>query len=95
MDLICPVCGQKLNLQERRYVCPDNHSFDMARQGYVNLLVVQNKHSMNPGDTREQVLSRREFLEAGFYRPILDTLIQTARELEISGPILDVGCGEG
>ena len=95
MKLLCPVCGEPLNLADRQYVCPQKHSFDMARQGYVNLLTVQQKHSLNPGDTREQVLSRREFLEAGFYAPIADTLIETAKELGLSGQILDVGCGEG
>ena len=95
MELICPVCGEKLNKADRSYICPNRHSFDIARQGYVNLLVVNQKHSLNPGDTREQVLSRRAFLEAGFYRPILDTLIETAKDLGITGPIIDVGCGEG
>ena len=95
MNLLCPICGLKLNSEGKRYVCPNDHSFDMARQGYVHLLPVQQKHSRNPGDTREQVLSRREFLEAGYYAPIARTLIDTARELGISGQILDVGCGEG
>ena len=95
MELICPICAEKLNLRDRQYVCARNHSFDVARQGYVNLLTVQQKHSLNPGDTREQVLSRREFLEAGFYGPIANALIETAQELGISGQILDVGCGEG
>ena len=95
MELICPICGEKLNRADKSYVCPNRHSFDVARQGYVNLLTVQQKHSLNPGDTREQVLSRRAFLEAGFYEPILNTLIETAKELGITGPILDVGCGEG
>ena len=95
MQLTCPVCGQQLNLLQRRYVCPAGHSFDMARQGYVHLLPVQNKHSLHPGDTREQVLSRRAFLEAGYYAPIAQALMDTARELGIRGQILDVGCGEG
>ena len=95
MNLICPICGLQLNKTDRQYVCTQNHSFDVARQGYVNLLTVQQKHYLNPGDTREQVLSRREFLEAGYYAPIAQTLIETARRLGISGKILDVGCGEG
>lgn len=95
MELICPVCGEKLNKADRAWVCPNRHSFDIARQGYVNLLTVNQKHSLNPGDTREQVLSRRAFLEAGYYAPILNTLIETAKELGITGPIIDVGCGEG
>ena len=95
MNLICPICGEKLNNEGKRYVCARNHSFDIARQGHVNLLTVQQKHSKNPGDTREQVLSRREFLESGSYAPICQTLIDTAKRLGISGQILDVGCGEG
>jgi len=95
MKLLCPICGEQLNQRERQYVCPQNHSFDVARQGYVNLLTVQQKHSLNPGDTREQVLSRREFLEAGYYAPIAQTLMDTARSLGITGQLLDVGCGEG
>ena len=95
MNLICPICHEQLNREGKRYICPNNHSFDMARQGYVNLLTVQQKHSLTPGDTREQVLSRRAFLEAGHYAPIAQALIDTARDLGIGGEILDVGCGEG
>ena len=95
MNLLCPVCGEQLKMVDRQYRCAQNHSFDLARQGYVNLLVVQQKHSLNPGDTREQVLSRREFLEAGHYAPIADTLVEKAKALNITGQILDVGCGEG
>ena len=95
MNLLCPICGEQLQSVGKQYVCSHNHSFDVARQGYVNLLTVQQKHSLNPGDTREQVLSRREFLEAGFYEPIANALIKEAKELGLSGQILDVGCGEG
>ena len=61
----------------------------------MNLLTVQQKKSLHPGDTREQVLSRRAFLDAGFYAPIARTLCETALELGAAGPVLDVGCGEG
>ena len=95
MELICPICKQSLQRREKAFVCPRNHSFDIARQGYVNLLTVQQKHSLTPGDTREQVLSRRAFLEAGYYAPIVETLLFTAKKYGVSGEILDVGCGEG
>ena len=95
MNLICPICEKTLCSWERRLVCPENHSFDVARQGYVNLLPVQQRHSAHPGDTKEQVLSRREFLEGGYYAPIADALIAAAEAYGASGPILDAGCGEG
>ena len=95
MNLICPICHNQLNRVDRSYVCSQNHSFDIARQGYVNLLTVQQKHSLAPGDTREQVLSRRAFLEAGYYAPIAQALTDTAKELGVTGENLDVGCGDG
>ncbi|MDD5955017.1 MAG: methyltransferase domain-containing protein [Firmicutes bacterium] len=95
MELICPVCGDALRRAERAYCCAQGHSFDIARQGHVNLLVVQQKKSLHPGDTRVQVLSRRAFLDGGFYSPIAQTLCDTAKALGAAGPILDVGCGEG
>lgn len=95
MELICPICSLPLTREERRYRCEQNHSFDMARQGYVNLLPVQQKHSRNPGDTREQVLSRRSFLESGAYRPIVEAVKTAAMRYSKGGPVLDVGCGEG
>jgi len=93
MELVCPLCGEILEQTGSAMVCPARHSFDIARQGYVNLLAVQHKHSLQPGDTKEQVLARRAFLDGGFYKPILDTLCDMAKNF--SGPILDVGCGEG
>lgn len=95
MNYICPVCSELLTKEEKRYRCINNHSYDIARQGYVNLLVVQQKHSLNPGDTRQQVLARREFLSSGAYAPIVEALITAAKKHKASGPILDVGCGEG
>ena len=97
-----PNLRKQLNTFDKSLVCPGHHCFDIARQGYVNLLTVQQKHSLHPGDTREQVLSRRAFLEAGYYAPIAEALIAVAKELMVnsneirpSGELLDVGCGEG
>ena len=95
MELYCPLCGKLLCREDHAYRCENRHSFDIARQGYVNLLPVQQKHSLHPGDTREQVVARRAFLNQGYYQSIVDTLIDTAKALGCSGPILDVGCGEG
>lgn len=95
MVLLCPICREPLERESSTLRCSNRHSFDIARQGYTNLLTVQQKHSLHPGDTREQVLSRREFLGSGAYQPIVDAIIQAAEEFSASGPLLDVGCGEG
>lgn len=96
--LCCPVCNQILNLDQRRYVCPVGHSFDLAKEGYVNLLPANQKHSHDPGDTKEMVLSRRAFLQAGHYKPFAEKLGELVRGLlkeEAGANVIDIGCGEG
>ena len=95
MELRCPICAAELYKAERTYRCENGHSFDVARQGYVNLLPVQQKHSAQPGDTKEQVSARRVFLEGGFYSPSVEALCKLALKHKCVGPILDAGCGEG
>lgn len=94
--LICPVCGTELTQQPPSWRCTWGHSFDVARQGYVNLLTVQQKHSLHPGDTRLMVAARRDFLETGCYAPIAERLQALLRSYAPhAASILDVGCGEG
>lgn len=92
--LMCPVCRQALVLKDKTWRCASNHSYDVAKQGYVNLHVVQHKHSKNPGDTPESVQARRAFLSAGFYAPLQQAVVKLIRELRIEN-LLDIGCGEG
>lgn len=96
VQLLCPVCGGALTPDARAWRCENGHAFDVARQGYVNLLPVTQKHSRHPGDTREMVAARRAFLEAGYYRPILDMLSDILScHMPNAQHILDAGCGEG
>ena len=92
--LMCPVCRQALVLKDKTWRCASHHSYDVAKQGYVNLHVVQHKHSKNPGDTPESVQARRAFLSAGFYAPLQQAVDKLIRELRIEN-LLDIGCGEG
>lgn len=41
MDYRCPLCAQPLAEEGNCLRCAAGHSFDIARQGYVNLLNVQ------------------------------------------------------
>lgn len=95
MQFLCPTCGGTLTKQAHTFLCANRHSFDIARQGYVNLLTAERRHSAAPGDTLEQVRSRRAFLSAGFYAPISDCINETAARFGARGELLDVGCGEG
>lgn len=95
---ICPVCNEKLNLNGRTYGCKNGHFYDLARQGYVNLLQPNKRHSDDPGDSREMVLARRELLESGLYSDFSDKLNNIVLGLSADRQnlsILDCGCGEG
>ncbi len=96
--LICPLDGEPLTQLGHTLRCPDGHSFDVARQGYVNLLPVQNKRSRDPGDSREMVAARRRFLNAGHYQLIADSVASAVLDTFSGTAIascLDAGCGEG
>lgn len=95
---ICPICGNQLSKIEKSFVCENNHSFDIARQGYVNLLPVGQKHSLHPGDDKEMLKARRSFLNSGLYEPIAKSVTDKIKTLTLDNPapvIVDVGCGEG
>lgn len=94
--LRCPIDGNTLTRNDNSWCCEVGHSFDIAREGYVHLLPVQNKRSKNPGDSKEMVAARRRFLSAGHYAPIAQTLAQMlAVHNQGSLSCLDAGCGEG
>lgn len=96
--LRCPVCRGALMLMGRSLRCAKGHSFDLAREGYVNLLPIQKKHAADPGDGREMVRARRRFLEGAWYAPFRQALGELCcRYAPREGParIVDAGCGEG
>ncbi|OUS31364.1 23S rRNA methyltransferase [Thalassotalea sp. 42_200_T64] len=92
---LCPICQYALTLQDKVYRCDNNHAFDQAKEGYVNLLPVQFKHSKDPGDNKQMVNARRAFLESGCYQPLRDTLVKLYQQYINGGNVIDAGCGEG
>jgi 23S rRNA (guanine745-N1)-methyltransferase len=97
-SLACPLDGNPLQREDKVWRCPQGHSFDIARQGYVNLLPVQKKRSKEPGDSKAMVAARQRFLEAGYYRPIADAVSAAILNDAATGgelSCLDAGCGEG
>ena len=100
LDLMCPLDGNALdgNGATTTWRCDAGHSFDIAREGYIHLLPVQNKRSRNPGGSKEMVAARRRFLSAGMYQPIAAAVNKVAMNgLPNARPArcLDAGCGEG
>lgn len=97
MTYQCPLCHQPLQRFDKQWRCGNNHQFDNAKEGYVNLLPVQHKRSKEPGDSAEMMISRRTFLEGGHYQPLRDLLVTLLdRHLPVEAEsLLDIGCGEG
>ncbi|MGC6386608.1 23S rRNA (guanine(745)-N(1))-methyltransferase [Ewingella sp. S1.OA.A_B6] len=97
MSYQCPLCHQPLILTEKQWRCPQNHQFDNAKEGYVNLMPVQHKRSKQPGDSPEMMASRRNFLDGGHYQPLCDRIAELLDELlpVKAESLLDIGCGEG
>jgi 23S rRNA (guanine745-N1)-methyltransferase len=97
-DLACPLDGLALSRENNSWRCANGHSFDIARQGYVHLLPVQNKRSRDPGDSKEMVAARQAFLAAGYYQGVAAGVTDALKrwtESASSLRILDAGCGEG
>jgi 23S rRNA (guanine745-N1)-methyltransferase len=99
-NLACPIDGQPIETHGAQRRCVAGHSFDMAREGYCNFLVVQHKASRDPGDSKHMVAARRRFLDAGHLEPIADLVFDTVRNIfkPLVGTafnIIDAGCGEG
>lgn len=94
--LLCPVrdCHKPLTRTERRAACPQGHSFDVARSGYLNLLQPQDRRSKEPGDTRAAVAARRRLHEKGISEPLLNAIAETLGASS-SDTVVDAGCGDG
>ncbi len=91
----CPVCGRLLENQEKAYICPNRHSFDKAKSGYVHLLT-RNSGTKGHGDNKAMVTARRDFLETGAYAELRAAVAKTANQYAPDGGVLlDSGCGEG
>ena len=95
----CPLCHEPLTAEhsepaQSSYRCVNRHHFDLAKEGYLNLLPVQHKNSKQPGDSKAMLQQRRQFLESGAYQPLVQMLSEQFQQLAPS-QVLDSGCGEG
>ena len=94
--LLCPLDGTLLVASGKQLACEKNHTYDIAKEGYANLLGAQHKKSKDPGDTKQMIAARRDFLNEGHYMPIVDEICEMVnREGEECARIVDAGCGDG
>jgi 23S rRNA (guanine745-N1)-methyltransferase len=98
--LRCPVCRLDLAGAAASLVCGNRHSFDLARDGYVNLLDGRRRSLIAHGDSPEQLGHRAAFLEAGHFNPVASAIAAHVAHAGPASPVggwcvLDAGCGTG
>lgn len=93
--ICCPICNNELTKKNNYCLCKNGHCFDYAKEGYVNLLPPNKKKSKNPGDNKEMIVARRDFLNAGAYKLLLDKLLYKIQKYRNGDIIIEAGCGEG
>jgi 23S rRNA (guanine745-N1)-methyltransferase len=96
--LTCPVCRAPLARADGSLRCPAGHTFDVARQGYVNLLagaVRTGTARAGSADTTAMVADRADFLAAGHYAPLADIVADLARRSTEGRLVVDAGAGTG
>ena len=94
--LSCPVCKKPLLKDGKSYRCASCHNFDEAKEGYVNLLAGSHKQGELIGDNKSMALSRRDFLNKGYFSSLADGVLQILAGENFKSPtVLDICCGEG
>ncbi|EON71186.1 putative RNA methyltransferase [Lysinibacillus sphaericus] len=89
MLFACPICQEPMKVHEQgRLECAMHHSFDIAKQGYVNMLT----HGAASKYSKDLFESRKAVIDSGMY----DLLEEKIRNLIATAEtVLDTGCGEG
>lgn len=95
--VICPICGAGLSVREpSSLVCPEKHTFDLARTGYINLSYGRKRVEKY---TKELFLARAAVYQKGLFAEVIRTLVLEVARTQGKGGgqirLLDMGCGEG
>lgn len=91
--LRCPHCSSGLERQGAVVRCEEGHGFDVARQGYVNL--IPGGTDVGTADSAEMIAARASFLDAGHYEPIAEALKAACSYSQDASRLVDVGAGTG
>ncbi|MFC4402168.1 putative RNA methyltransferase [Gracilibacillus xinjiangensis] len=89
----CPICGERIIVEDHIVKCKSNHPFDIAKKGYINYLM-----QASPKDySRELFEARHKIINAGMYEKMHQMIATVINELITSSAsaCLDIGCGEG
>jgi 23S rRNA (guanine745-N1)-methyltransferase len=95
--LACPICHSSMKVMEfKSLICSNHHTFDFAKQGYINLTT----HSVKVNYSKELFEARRKLItETSFYEPLIEEIVKVIHqyfaETKETLAILDTGCGEG
>lgn len=91
----CPICCSSIQLKDGvQFVCEQDHSFDVSRQGYVNLAPQAHVTKYD----RSLFEARKVMMTSGFFQPVLDkltTFIENHISTIQTPKMLDAGSGEG
>ncbi len=91
--LLCPVCHKNMIKSGSSLRCESSHSFDIAKEGYVNLLT-GSKAGTATGDNKDMARCRKSFLDKGYFEPLASGLCDVITR-ENASTVLDICCGEG
>lgn len=93
----CPICNSSMKvLNYKSLICSNHHTFDFAKQGYINFTT----HSVNTKYSKGLFEARRKIItEGAFFEPLSHAIAKVifnhvAKTTETIS-ILDMGCGEG
>ena len=98
--LTCPLCGGTLDGTGKSLVCTGGvkkHNYDVAKEGYVNLLPPGKGKNAHTGDEAEMIRARCRFLKTGAYDGLSDEISRLIASHTDTDSItfVDSGCGEG
>jgi len=92
----CPLCKSGFTAAAGALVCQNGHGFDLAREGYVNLLFGKSRRPAAGGDCAAQLRYRAQFLDAGHLHALTTTIVrQVERSAQGTQHVLDAGSGTG
>lgn len=93
----CPVCDSPMEVfQLESLICLKGHTFDFAKQGYLNLMMhpVKSKYNMKLFRARKKIIAEAKFFEK-LHQKITKVLNPYSTNYKEKMFLLDTGCGEG